>query len=179
MRGAVATLAGLTAIAYRWATAVSHIEPQESAVTAAITTTIDIDAAPQAVWDVLTDFAAYGQWNPFMDRIEGRAEVGTRLVVRLKSHGGRGMTFKPTVLAAVPGRELRWLGRLGVAGVFDGEHSFVLDAKADGTTRLTHAERFSGLLVAVFKGTVKNSRGGFEAFNTALKARVEAAPLPR
>lgn len=146
---------------------------------AAITTTIDINADPQAVWDVLTDFPAYGDWNPFMDRIEGRAEVGTKLVVHLNPDGGRGMTFKPTVLAAVPAQELRWLGKLGIGGLFDGEHSFVLTGNADGTTRLTHGERFSGILVAVLKGTVKNSHAGFGAFNTALKQRVESASLPQ
>lgn len=146
---------------------------------AAITTTIDINADPEAVWHVLTDFAAYSEWNPFMDRIEGQAEVGTQLVVHLASNGGRGMTFRPTVLAAVPGQELRWLGKLGIGGLFDGEHSFVLTRNADGTTRLTHGERFSGILVAPFKGTLKTSNAGFEAFNAALKQRVETAATPR
>ena len=146
---------------------------------AVISTTIDIDAHPDAVWDVLTDFAAYGDWNPFMDRIEGTAEAGTRLVVHLSGNGGRGMTFRPTVLAAVPGRELRWLGKLGFGGLFDGEHSFVLTRNADGSTRLTHGETFSGILVALLKGTTKGSHAGFEAFNTALKQRVETGPLPR
>jgi len=142
-----------------------------------ITTTIDIEAEPTDVWEVLTDFSAYGDWNPFMDRIEGRPEVGTRLVVHLSSKGGRGMTFRPTVLAAVPGKELRWLGKLGLGGLFDGEHSFVLTRNPDGTTRLTHGERFSGILVAPFTSMVQNNHTGFEAFNTALKQRVETTAL--
>lgn len=144
-----------------------------------IATTIDIDAGPHDVWDVLTDFAAYPDWNPFMDRIEGRPEIGTKLVVHLAGNGGRGMTFKPTVLAATPGRELRWLGKLGPGGLFDGEHSFVLSTNADGTTRLAHSERFTGVLVAVLKGTTKGSGAGFEAFNKALKQRVEARHAAR
>ena len=83
------------------------------------------------------------------------------------------MTFKPTVLTANPGRELRWLGVLGVRGVFDGEHSFVLSANADGSTRLTHGEIFSGVLVALMKRTIDNTQDGFTAFNQALKLRVE------
>ena len=146
---------------------------------ATISTTVDIDAAPAAVWDVLTDFSAYERWNPFMDRVQGRAEVGSTLVVHLSPSGGRGMTFRPTVLVAEPGRELRWAGRLGLRGLFDGEHSFVLTRRPDGTTRLTHGESFSGILVALLKGTVRNSHAGFEAFNAALKQRVETAPLPR
>jgi len=91
-----------------------------------IIATIDINASPQAVWDVLTDFAVYGDWNPFMDRIEGTPEVGAKLVVHMTPPEGRAMTFKPTVLAATPGRELHWLGKLVVDGLFDGEHTFVL-----------------------------------------------------
>jgi hypothetical protein len=52
-------------------------------------------------------------------------------------------------------------------------HSFVLTANPDGTTRLTHSERFSGILVALFKGATANSHAGFEAFNEALRRRVE------
>lgn len=70
-------------------------------MSAAISTTIDIEASPRAVWDVLIDFTAYPDWNPFMDRIEGTAEVGAKLVVHLAAQGGgRGMTFRPTVLVA-------------------------------------------------------------------------------
>lgn len=144
-----------------------------------ISTTIDIDASPHDVWAVLTDFASYGEWNPFMDRIDGTPEVGTKLAVHLTPPGGRALTFRPTVLAATADEELRWLGTLGVAGLFDGEHSFGLSRNADGTTRLVHAERFSGLLVALLKGTTRNSHAGFDAFNQALKQRVETAQLPR
>lgn len=148
-------------------------------MSATISTTIDIDASPHVVWDVLSDFAAYKDWNPFMDRIEGRAEVGAKLVVHMQPDGGRGMSFRPIVLAATPGRELRWLGKLGVSGLFDGEHSFVLTPNADGTTHLAHSEHFTGILVALLKGTLKNSHAGFEAFNNALKQRVETAHLPQ
>ena len=138
-----------------------------------VSTTIDIDAGPQAVWDVLTDFAAYPEWNPFMDAIDGTAEVGRRLVVHLAGRGGRGTTFRPTVLVATPGLELRWIGKLGPGGLFDGVHSFVLTAQPDGTTRLTHSERFTGILVALLKRATASSHVGFEAFNEALKRRVE------
>ncbi|WP_405987883.1 SRPBCC family protein [Streptomyces sp. NBC_00986] len=41
-----------------------------------LTAVIDIDATPQAVWDVLTDFAAYGEWSTFA-AAEGTARVGS------------------------------------------------------------------------------------------------------
>ena len=106
-----------------------------------IDTTVDIDASRDAVWDVLTDFASYSEWNPSM-RIEGTPEVGTKLVVHLLADGGHGMSFTPKVLAATPGEELRWLGKLGFHGIADGEHFFILTTNDDGTTRLNHGERF-------------------------------------
>ena len=113
-----------------------------------IDTTVDINADKDAVWDVLTDFASYKEWNPVM-RIEGVPEVDTKLVVHLTGAGGHGMTFKPKVLAATPGKELRWLGKLGLRGIAAGEHYFILTTDDDGTTRVNHAERYSGALLAL------------------------------
>ena len=83
-----------------------------------IDATVDIDAGRDAVWYVLTDFASYSEWNPCM-RIEGTPEVGTKLVVHLLADGDHGMSFKPKVLAATRGEELRWLGNLGFHGIAD------------------------------------------------------------
>jgi hypothetical protein len=138
----------------------------------AIDTTVDINASKDAVWDVLTDFASYSEWNPSM-RIEGVPEVGTKLVVHLTGEGGHGMTFKPKVLAATPGEELRWLGKLGFHGIAAGEHFFILSTNDDGTTRLSHGERFSGALVALAGASSANSGAAYEAFSQALKQRVE------
>ena len=140
-----------------------------------ISTTVDIDAPKQLVWDVLTDFAAYHEWNPDIS-IEGSARVGTKLNVHMGASGGRGMAFKPTVLAATPDHELRWLGKLGFGGIVDGEHFFILDRNPDGTTRLTHGERYSGALVVLMKPFLnkEKNQAGYEDFNRALKQRVES-----
>ncbi len=45
------------------------------------------------------------------------------------------MTFKPKVLAATPGQELRWLGKLGFGGLIDGEHFLILTPNDDGSGR--------------------------------------------
>jgi hypothetical protein len=140
-----------------------------------ISHTVEIDAAPEAVWRELADTAAYPDWNPFVRRIEGDLEESGRLEVDIAPPGGRAMTFKPTVLAARPGRELRWLGHLLVRGLFDGEHSFEIEPLGSGRSRLTQAERFSGLLVRPFAGNLEKTRRGFEEMNLALKARAEAA----
>lgn len=84
------------------------------------------------------------------------------------------MTFRPKVLVAEPNTELRWLGRLLIPGLFDGEHYFRLSSLGSNRTRLVHGERFSGVLVPFAKSSLESAtRAGFEAMNKALKARAE------
>jgi hypothetical protein len=136
---------------------------------------IEIDAPPERVWAVVTDFAAYPEWNPFIRRISGDLREGTRLEVRIEPPGARATTFKPTVRAVEANRELRWLGRLLLPGFFDGEHSLRIEPLDGGRSRFVQSERFSGLLVGLVKGTLAKTEAGFEQMNTALKARVEHA----
>ena len=139
-----------------------------------IDTQIDIDATPEQVWAVLTDFARYGEWNPFVRRIAGDAAVGGKLEVVLSQEPGKENTFKPTVTDAEPGRRFSWLGRLGVPGIFDGHHQFELTALPSGGTRLRHHESFEGVLVCFLGRMLETkTRPGFEKMNQALKARVE------
>jgi hypothetical protein len=85
------------------------------------------------------------------------------------------MTFKPVVLKAKPSRELRWLGRLLVPGLFDGEHRFVIEPMGGSRVLFTQAERFKGLLVPLlWKSLDKNTREGFTRMNEALKKIAEA-----
>ncbi len=131
--------------------------------------------AERRVWAVLTDFAAYPEWNPFIRSISGELREGAKLEVRIEPPGARATTFKPTVRAVEPSRELRWLGRLLLPGVFDGEHSLRVEPLDGGRSRFVMSERFSGLLVGLLKGTLAKTEIGFEQMNAALKARVEQA----
>jgi hypothetical protein len=134
---------------------------------------IEIDAPPERVWQVLTDFDAYPEWNPFIRSIEGDPEVGSRLRVRIEPPGSRGMTFKPTVQAAEPARELRWLGRLFVPGLMDGEHRLALEPLDGGRSRFIQSERFSGVLVGLLGRMLAATEQGFKQMNEALKRRAE------
>ena len=138
-----------------------------------IATEITIKAPRSRVWDILTDFDAYPDWNPFLRKIAGRAEVGARLIVEIHLPGRSPMTFKPRVLAAAPDRELRWLGRVLFPGIFDGEHSFVL-REAPAACLFLQAETFTGVLVALMSSKMfEAAEQGFVAMNQALKKRAE------
>ena len=138
-----------------------------------IETSVEINAPPARVWAVLTDFARMPAWNPFITSISGELAEGARLSVHIVPPGKSGMWFKPTVLSVRPEREFRWLGRLFVAGVFDGEHYFLIEPIGAGRTRLTQGERFSGFLVGFLGGALAATEAGFKAMNAALKQEAE------
>ena len=136
---------------------------------------IEINAPAQHVWEVLTDFASYPQWNPFIRRASGVPRTGERLEVRIEPSGSRGMTFRPKVLNAEANRELRWLGHLLVPGLFDGEHSFTIQPLGKNRVRFVQREEFKGVLVPLFARSLEtNTQRGFEEMNRALKVRAEA-----
>lgn len=142
-------------------------------------TEIDIDAAPGTVWAILTDLPAYRDWNPFITSSEGDVAVGERLTHRLEPPGGKAMSIRPTVTDVDQGRAFEWLGRLVMPFLFDGRHRFELVPTGDGT-RLVHTEHFTGLLVPFLKKTLDTTTvAGFEAMNSALKARAEGAEVAR
>ena len=141
-----------------------------------IETDIEIDAPAETVWSILTDFEAHPSWNPFVREISGIPKEGERLRVFIQPQGGKGMVFKPVVLKAEVNRELRWLGKLFVSGIFDGEHYFRIEPIEKDRVRFVHGENFSGVLVGLFaKGLDTGTIQGFKAMNEALKKRAEGA----
>ena len=144
-----------------------------------IHTETEIAAPAETVWAVLTEFDAYPEWNDYT-RIQGEAEVGARLAVAPGPEAGRMPTFRPEVLRAGPladgtGYELAWLGHLYVRGLFDGEHSFRIEALGDGRCRLEQAASFSGLLVGPISRLFgDDTEANFRAVDEAVKTRAES-----
>jgi hypothetical protein len=138
-----------------------------------LSTHVDIEATPERVWEVLTDLAAYPAWNPFIVRAEGAVTPGRRLTLTMQPVGGRAMTVRPRLVEVAVHRELRWRGRLGLPGLMDAEHAFVLQP-LDGGTRLVHLETFRGVLVPFAAASLdRNTLPAFVAMNEALKRRAE------
>lgn len=130
----------------------------------------EIHAPPAAVWRILSDTPSYGHWNPFMTQLDGLLRVGERLTLTVRP-GKRRMTFRPTVLAVEDGTLIRWRGRLAVRGVFDGEHELRIAPAADGGSRFTQRETFTGVLVPLMRRVLDDTDAGFRAMNEALKTR--------
>jgi hypothetical protein len=138
-----------------------------------IQTEILINTDITKVWDVLMNFDNYPKWNPFITSISGEPKLGSRLTVSINPPGGKGMTFKPNILTLESNKEFRWKGKLGISGIFDGEHYFILEFLEKDKTKFIHGEIFSGLLVPLVGKMLDKTQKGFQLMNESIKNECE------
>lgn len=139
-----------------------------------IHTEIEINASAHNVWQVLAKFDEYPDWNPFIREVTGELSEGAQLSVSIQPADKDRLTFKPTLIRAAKNHELRWIGRVLVPGIFDGEHYFRIEEISEEKVKLVHGEYFKGFLVPLLWGSIKSgTENGFIAMNEALKYKVE------
>lgn len=142
---------------------------QNKAMRSSISTQIKIKADTDTVWNVLTQWNNFSNWNPFITRIHGKLEKGCRLEVELM-----GLTMQPEVQKVEPGKHFSWLGFTWRKGIFDGEHHFDIKSDGKGNTVFTQSEKFSGILLPVFKLLMlRKTEQGFVTMNEALREEAE------
>ncbi len=128
----------------------------------------------EAVWNILTDFDSYGDWNPFIREISGEVKEGAKLKVTLSIEGRKPTTFKPTVLSAIPNQKFCWQGKLIMPGIFAGTHYYIIEELEQRKVRFIHGEIFKGILSGmIFRNIGNNTLNGFEKMNQALKEKAE------
>jgi hypothetical protein len=142
--------------------------------TRTIRSAIEIRAPIETVWGVLTDFAAYPDWNPHIRRVLGTVAQGSRLAIHTRPPGGRTIVMRPRVTKWAPPTELRWRATFLNGRLFAGEHGFRLEPTGASRVRFVQDETFSGLLVPLYaRLRLPRTRRGFDEVNQALRSRVE------
>jgi hypothetical protein len=136
-------------------------------------TLVEIDAPAEAVWEVLTDFPRWSEWNPAIPSLAGELRVGSDLAIQLDL-SGRAMNVAATIQELVPGERFSWRGHLGAEFLFLGRREFSVESLEPDTSRLRHVEAISGLIAPVFqlaKGKAVTEH--HHLINAALKQRAE------
>ena len=135
---------------------------------------IELQSTPARVWEVLTDFEKYPEWNPLLCRAEGKLIVGEKINLTAKS-ASNDMNFLCTVLTVKPHRQFSWKFHVGLPFLFRGEHIFEIEPIDEHRVRFIDREVFHGLLVPLqTKNLETNAKPAMVAMGEALKQRVES-----
>lgn len=139
-----------------------------------IRTEIVIQSSSLTAWKVLTDFARFHEWNPVITRIIGKARMGEKLKINVKTSKGTIRIYRPTIIRLEENHELRWKGKSFLPGFLNGERIFTFDQLSEGRVRLLHSELFSGLGSFIAGDRLfKDVQNSLHQMNDAFKKRVE------
>lgn len=147
--------------------------PKHIMIKKEIKSEITINSTPKIVWEYLTNFAMYAEWNPFILSVSGELKELAKLKIKIKPYNSAPMNFNPTILKVETDKEIRWIGRLFIKGLFDGEHYFKLIDNGNKTT-LIQGETFSGIFIPLMKNMIEvKTLTGFKLMNEQLKKLIE------
>lgn len=134
---------------------------------------IEIQSTPERVWEVLTNFEKYPEWNPLLCRAEGKLTVGEKVNLTAKS-GSNDMNLLCTVITVEPNRQFSWKFHVVLPFLFRGEHIFKIEPIDEHMVRFIDREVFHGLLVPLQAQNLEtNAKPAMIAMGEALKERVE------
>jgi hypothetical protein len=137
---------------------------------------IEIRAPAETIWETLTDFPRFRDWNPFIREASGDARAGGTVHVRVRSSMAIPLKFHAEVLGSDEPHELRWRGHVLAPWFASGEHTFTLEERVAGSVHFVQREVFGGVLPRLFSRLLeREALRGFQVMNRALKARAEAA----
>jgi len=139
-----------------------------------ITTEIEIAAPATKVWNLLTDFDHWKEWNPIVKQASGVATLGSKLSVTMRCENGKdGPKYTPIITIFEEPKSFRWRGKMMAEFLFTNDKVFELEETGSGT-RLIHKELFSGLLLPLF-GSMLNEGvpSMLQSMNEALKIKAE------
>jgi len=134
-------------------------------------TEIIMNASIDQVWDVLTDFPAYPQWNPLIGWLKGNFITKGQIEIFVKPLN---RSFQATLKKVQKYEEFTWVGVQIAPWIISGEHYYRLEKKDETSTRLIHGECFRGLgSLFISKAMLETMENSFRQHNQLLKERVE------
>jgi hypothetical protein len=131
---------------------------------------IAIQAAPEAIWRILTDAAGYPGWNTTVSQVDGLIALGETVTVHAKVAPGRAFPVKVVEIDAP--RRMVWRGGMPL-GLFKGERVFELRPQAGSGVEFTMREGYSGWLAPLITKSIPDLQPAFDEFAACLKARAQ------
>ena len=134
--------------------------------------TIDINAAPEKVWAMITNTPSYPSFDPTCIRVEGgKAAEGVRLRVFSTLSPERALPMRVTSFS--PPRHMVWTGGM-LFGLLKSVRTFTIAQLDGGKSHFTLKEVFSGPMLPLISRSIPDMTEAFEGFCKGLKELAEA-----
>jgi len=135
----------------------------------------EIAAPADVVWRVLTDFAAYGEWNPFVVSAESALEVGAAMDMRVWVLPFLTQRQREWVTEVEPGRGFCYGLAPTMGGALRSRRCHLVTPIDAGRCRYASRFAIEGWLSGVVAGLLGSRlRRGFGEMFSAVKTRAEA-----
>lgn len=134
--------------------------------------TLEINAPSEVVWEVITDFASYKEWNPFILECESSLKPGDPIDLKVKLFAFP-QPQREWVKEFVPGRRFAYNMKPVPGGALSSQRSHDLQP-AGPATRYQSYFHLDGWLMPVVRGLMRSRlEAGFEGMTQGIKRRAE------
>lgn len=125
---------------------------------------IEIDATPEVIWAILTNAEQFPKWNSTVTSLEGKIEVGEKIVIKSILDADR--IFKLKVKSMDSPKEMVWADG-------QGKRVYALSSTSGGKVVFKMTEKIGGLMFPMYAKHIPPFDEVFEKFASDLKEEAE------
>jgi len=135
---------------------------------------LGVQAPAEIVWEVVSDFETWHQWNPLYHKAEGQMKIGTTLTLEQHLPGQPATVIAPIVQDWVPYEQLHWRSsRMG--GFVTAIRYLEIENMGPQNSTFSNGELFMGLLLRfISREERRQLRAAFTQMGEAVRDRAEA-----
>lgn len=135
---------------------------------------IGVQAPAEIVWEVVSEFETWHQWNPLYRKAEGQLKIGTVLTLEQHLTGEPAKVIAPVVQDWVPYEQLHWRStRLG--GFVTAIRYLEIENMGAASSTFSNGELFMGLLLRfISRDERRGLKAAFTEMGEAVRDRAEA-----
>jgi hypothetical protein len=134
---------------------------------------LGVAAPAEVIWEVISDLARWGEWNPAYSKAEGRLSIGAPITLHATYPGLSPHRYEGSIIDWVPDTQLLWQGKLGFMARY---MRFVeIDKLSDTGCIVANGEIIDGFGTRyISRQRRASTHRAFEAMDEAIKTRAEA-----
>lgn len=139
-----------------------------------IDATLDIEAPAELVWNVITDFPRYGEWNPFLPACNTTLKPGDPIDLQVNLFASGPRPQREWMLTHTPGKEFSYSMKPAPLGALRSRRSHTVTPLGPGRCRYQSHFEMGGWLQPLVRGLLGSKlEHGFGGMTAGIKSRAE------